>query len=94
MGRLSTFSLFYSMHLMMEHNEKEYYVSLKIVYYLKMHYLCCCWRSIANDQLTVLCKKHEKEGIAQENGQTNIVKVKKQKSIYGIHVVLLWMIYI
>ena len=80
-GRLSTFSLFYSMHLMMEHNEKEYYVSLKIVYYLKMHYLCCCWRSMVIDQLTVLSKEYERDKV-EKKGPTNMVVVAKQRSIW------------
>ena len=40
-----------SMYLMMDHNEREYMRFLKVVQFLKFHFLCCKWRHFVMEQL-------------------------------------------
>merc|ERR1719410_2469322 len=41
----------YSMFLMQRHNENEYHAFLKVLSTLKIHYICCCCKSIISDML-------------------------------------------
>lgn len=43
----------YSMFLMQRHNANEYEAFLKILWKLRIHYICCCCRSIIDDVLVM-----------------------------------------
>ena len=60
-----------SMYLMMDHNEKEYERFLKIIYYSRLHWICCKWRYIVTKELN---KMHESREHIDE-----VVQVIKQE---------------
>lgn len=45
-----------SMYLMMDHNKERYLRYLLIIRSLKLHWICCKWRYIVNEQITQLNK--------------------------------------
>ena len=47
-------SINYSMHLMMEYNVKQYIKFLKLIYYLRCHFICCKFRFMIIEQLNEL----------------------------------------
>ena len=48
---LSIVSVSYSMHLMMDHNLKQYDKFLRVIYYFRFHHLFCKYKYIVTDQL-------------------------------------------
>ena len=46
----------YSMYLMMDYNVKGYVKFLRVIHYLKLHFICCKYRSMVVDQLSELDK--------------------------------------
>ena len=62
-----------SMYLMMEHNGKQYRKFLKIIYQLKLHWICCKWRYIIPNQLQQLDKDVQKAIDASTQTTTNDV---------------------
>ena len=45
------FCLNYSMYLMMDHNERKYFKFLRVIHWMKLHWICCKWRYIVAEQL-------------------------------------------
>ena len=48
------FCVCYSMYLMMDHNEKHYLRFLKIVYFSRLYWICCCWRHFVIDEINLV----------------------------------------
>jgi len=71
--QLFILSVCYSMYLMMDYNQKQYTKFLKMVYFLKLHWIFCCyWRYIIAEQLNEL--NEDKQQIANSiimNKQNN-----------------------
>ena len=49
--RLVNLSISLAMYLMLDHNKEDYVRFLKVIYFMKFHWVCCCWRYFVIDQL-------------------------------------------
>ena len=63
-----------SMYLMMEHNKSEYVIFLKIIYKLRLHWICCKYGSVVVEQLDELLR----------NNNANKEKIQKNIEITEI----------
>ena len=77
----SIISVSFSMHLMMDHNRKLYIKFLRLIYYLKLHHLCCKYKFIVTDQLNEADVDVEKLGLSIEvsGTGTNVVSKSSKK---------------
>ena len=56
----------YSIYLMMDHNKEKYLKFLRWTSYLKLHWICCCWRHIVIDQLNEVGQEMHFDGTVDE----------------------------
>ena len=71
MGNLISFTMSYSMYLMMDHNQAQYFKFLRCIRCLRIHWMCCKWRYIVTDPLNELDPK---------GGEENDIKVASRSS--------------
>ena len=58
---LVSIAVSYSMFLMMDHNLEIYIKFLQIVRFLRLHYICFCWKHMVIDQLDLLVMNGQKK---------------------------------
>ena len=75
-GQIMGLAMNYSMYLMMDHNNDKYHRFLRLIYYLRFHWICCKWRYIVIEQLNVL-DINAMNGNSEENAKN---KEKSQKT--------------
>ena len=66
--QLVSLSISVSMYLMMDHNNKQYLKFLKIIYFFRFHWMCCCCRYLVMDQMN---STSETVKIISENNGNN-----------------------
>ena len=77
-SKLSHLSVCYSMYLMLDHNKEQYIKFLTIIYFFRLHWICCCWRHFVIDDIHSLDREVQQSsnstdinGIDEKNGNNN-----------------------
>ena len=79
-GELPCVLLSSSMYLMMDHNDKAYNRFLCMIHWLKLHYLCCCYRHIITKQVM--------DNDTKENSHDNTTDDVTTRNNEGVNVTL------
>ena len=81
---INSITISLAMYLMLPHNMEQYAKFLKIVYWFKCHYVCCCYRNMVIEQLNELTsdvdEKNLSDVVGVDNGDYKTGKRQSRKS--------------